>query len=107
VGRLLQDFSSRYSETGAQWIPEPLNIHDGFVGRGYALAEDEDLRFYAGLARETGLLLDPVYTGKAFRGMLALIEARPGDFGDDIVFLHSGGQFATFTFADQYQRALA
>jgi len=107
VGRLLQEFSTRYGATGAKWTEETLNIHDGFVGRGYALAEDEDLRFYASLARETGLLLDPVYTGKAFRGMLKLIQERPGDFSDDIVFLHSGGQFATFAFADQYQRALA
>ena len=71
-----------------------------------ALADDEDLRYYAQLARETGVLLDPVYTGKAFRGMVHLLETRPDEFGEEIVFLHSGGQFASFAFAGQYQRAL-
>jgi 1-aminocyclopropane-1-carboxylate deaminase/D-cysteine desulfhydrase-like pyridoxal-dependent ACC family enzyme len=52
------------------------------------------------------ILLDPIYTGKAFRGMLHHLQSRPDDFHDDIVFLHSGGQFATFAFAAQYQRAL-
>ena len=107
VGRLLVDFMAAYPDCGVEYSNEPLNIHDGFVGGGYALAEDDDLRFYAEFARETGLLLDPVYTGKAFRGMLSLLQTRPGDFSDDIVFLHSGGQFASFAFAQQYQRALS
>jgi len=46
-------------------------------------------------------LLDPVYTGKAFIGMLKEIEKDPGRFGDDIVFLHSGGAFGLFAYADR------
>jgi D-cysteine desulfhydrase len=107
VGRLLDEFIVAYRNNGVTFSECPLRLHDGFVGEGYALAEDKDLRFYAELARETGLLLDPVYTGKAFRGMLHLLETRPDDFSDDIVFLHSGGQFASFAFAHQYQLALA
>lgn len=106
IGRLLEDTVSRYEGRGIRYEPRPLDIHDGFVGAGYALASDEDLRFYAELARKEGILLDPVYTGKAFQGMLHQLTERPGDFRDDIVFLHSGGQFATFAFAEQYQRAL-
>ena len=106
AGRLLHDFSTAFPDSGVRPSTAELNIHDGFVGEGYALAQDEDLRFYAELARDTGMLLDPVYTGKAFRGMAHLLKTRPQDFSDDIVFLHSGGQFATFAFAEQYQRAL-
>lgn len=107
VGRLLDDFGRAFPTAGIRHDGRPLNLLDGFVGEGYALAEDDDLRLYATLAQETGILLDPVYTGKAFRGMLHHLESHPGDFHDDIVFLHSGGQFATFAFAEQYARALS
>jgi D-cysteine desulfhydrase family pyridoxal phosphate-dependent enzyme len=53
------------------------------------------------LARAEGILLDPVYTGKAFAGMLDLIEK--GQLGSDepIVFLHTGGLPALFAFDDE------
>ena len=69
-------------------------------------ATDEDLRFYTELAREEGVLLDPVYSGKAFRGMVAEIEKDPSRFGDKILFLHSGGLFATFAYQEQYAEML-
>ena len=106
VGRLLDDFDQVFSSSGIQHDGRPLDLFDGFVGEGYAIAEDDDLRFYADFAQESGILLDPVYTGKAFRGMLHHLEARPEDFHGDVVFLHSGGQFATFAFAEQYARAM-
>jgi D-cysteine desulfhydrase len=106
VSKLLKDFTKTYTDRGVEYEPRPLSIYDGFVGDGYGIASDDDLRFFASLARETGMLLDPVYTGKAFRGMLHHLQSHPEDFHDDIVFLHSGGQFATFAFAAQYQRAL-
>jgi len=106
INKLLKDFTETYATRGVEHEPQPLSIYDGFVGDGYGIAGDDDLRFYANLARKTGMLLDPVYTGKAFRGMLHHLQSHPDDFHDDIVFLHSGGQFATFAFAAQYQRAL-
>jgi D-cysteine desulfhydrase len=49
------------------------------------------------LARAEGILLDPVYTGKAFAGMLDLIEK--GQLGSEpIIFLHTGGLPALFAF---------
>ena len=66
------------------------------VGAGYAIPNPEDTPAIEGLARSEGILLDPVYTGKAFSGMLKL--AREGYFGgrDDIVFVHTGGAAALF-----------
>jgi D-cysteine desulfhydrase len=106
IGRLLTDTVAVYSANGIRYSPQPLTIYDGFVGSGYAQASDDDLRFYRDLAIDEGILLDPVYTGKAFRGMLYQLTERPGDFHDDIIFLHSGGQFATFAFSEQYHRAI-
>jgi len=106
IQRLLADTTMQYADHGVDYKQESLNIHDGFVGNGYAVASDGDLRFYSEIAREEGILLDPVYTGKAFRGMLQLISEHPGEFSENIVFLHSGGQLATFAYADQYFRIL-
>jgi 1-aminocyclopropane-1-carboxylate deaminase/D-cysteine desulfhydrase-like pyridoxal-dependent ACC family enzyme len=53
------------------------------------------------LAQWEGILLDPVYTGKAFAGLLDLVEE--GGLGKDepIIFLHTGGLPALFAFEDQ------
>ncbi len=74
-------------------------ILDGYKGRGYALTTDEELELIAQVARTEGVVLDPVYTGKAFNGLLA--EAREGRIGADgaVVFLHTGGIFGLFSFA--------
>ena len=50
------------------------------------------------LARTEGILLDPVYTGKAFAGMLDLIEKRRLGSNEPIIFLHTGGLPALFAF---------
>ena len=66
------------------------------VGEGYAIPNPADTPYIEELARTEGILLDPVYTGKAWTGMLkALQEGRfPGT--DDIVFVHTGGAAALF-----------
>ena len=66
------------------------------VGQGYAIANAEDTPYIQELARTEGILLDPVYTGKAWAGMLKLLEE--GYFGEaeNIVFVHTGGAAALF-----------
>lgn len=54
----------------------------------------------ADLARVEGLVLDPVYTGKGFRGLIEDIECGFYDDVDDIVFIHTGGVFGIFSHAD-------
>jgi len=77
-----------------------LTFLDGFVGEGYAIpyaAEIADLRL---LARTEGIVLDPVYTGKSFCGLLA--EIRAGRLGRDrpVIFLHTGGVFSDFAWPE-------
>ena len=66
------------------------------VGQGYAIHNAEDTPYIEELARMEGILLDPVYTGKAWAGMLKLL--KDGYFGDEdnIVFVHTGGAAALF-----------
>jgi D-cysteine desulfhydrase len=81
----------RYPELPAVDI-EP-RVLDGYVGAGYALAGPDIFSLIAELSRMEGLVLDPVYTGKAFAGMLAELAAGRFDDCRDIVFVHTGGIF--------------
>ena len=86
--------------------PEDMETHSEFVGPGYGIVTDASREALQLLARSEAILLDPCYTGKAFRGMLREFERRPDEFGRSILFLHSGGVFANFAYADQFKRAL-
>ena len=66
------------------------------VGQGYAIANAEDTPYIQELARTEGILLDPVYTGKAWAGMLKLLKEGYFDGQDNIVFVHTGGAAALF-----------
>jgi len=63
-----------------------LLVHDAWKGPAYGVASDEQHRFLVDVARGGGLILDPVYTGKALFG-LARMENRPRR----VLFLHTGG----------------
>jgi L-cysteate sulfo-lyase len=54
------------------------------------------------VARTEGLLLDPVYTGKAMAGLLA--RARAGQLHGDVLFLHTGGSAALFGYGSTFHR---
>jgi D-cysteine desulfhydrase len=99
-------FDAVESRYGLRAKERRAQIHEGFVGAGYAKASDDDLRFYAEIARKEGLLLDPCYTGKAFRGMVSALGKDPARYGKHVLFLHSGGGFGNFAYGEQYARAL-
>ena len=61
-------------------------VHDAWKGPAYGLASAAQTAFIVEVARKTGLLLDPVYTGKALFGLLHL-DPKP----KRVLFLHTGG----------------
>jgi D-cysteine desulfhydrase len=73
---------------------------DEWVGPGYSLPSPEMVEAVRMVARLEGLLLDPVYTGKAMAGLIGLI--RRGAFGKDeaVLFVHTGGSPALFAYQD-------
>ncbi|MEP5766580.1 MAG: D-cysteine desulfhydrase family protein [Halieaceae bacterium] len=95
------DWQRRYAP--AEPLPEiqPAVI-DGYVGPGYGRADAEVFDTIARLARLEGLVLDPVYTGKAFHGLLQEIAAGRFSGCRDIVFIHTGGIFGVFPQRDQF-----
>ncbi len=68
-----------------------LWVHQNFHGGGYAKTNDELLYFIKDFAKETGLLLDPVYTGKAMLGLIKLVYENVISKNHRILFLHTGG----------------
>jgi D-cysteine desulfhydrase family pyridoxal phosphate-dependent enzyme len=89
----------------------PIVIDDRFVGEGYGIPTPECVRAIELLARKEGLLLDPVYTGKAMAGLLTLV--RENYFNADVrnlLFWHTGGSVALHAYpeiADHFENATA
>ena len=82
-------------------VPGPdaisFEIVDDYKGIGYALSTAEELTFLRDVARADALLLDPVYSGKAFRGLVEDLRAgRRYEPGSTILFVHTGGLFGLF-----------
>ena len=89
-------------EIPAQFTPEDILVDDRFVGAGYGLPNDATIAAIELLAREEGILLDPVYSGKSFAGLL--VRIWEGAFRDDetVVFLHTGGAPALFAYRQNF-----
>jgi D-cysteine desulfhydrase len=75
---------------------EEIEIVDGYVGVGYAKSRPEELQTIRDVARAEGLILDPVYTGKAFHGLTQELARDRAAFGPRICFIHTGGIYGLF-----------
>ena len=92
VEGLFKDIS-QYTGKEIDVNKEDIDMIDGYVGKGYALSRPEEIEFIHKLAKQEGLILDPVYTGKAMYGLVE--EIKKGRFADhkNILFIHTGGIF--------------
>lgn len=79
--------------------PADYHLRD-MCGPGYALPSEAGTEAISLMAAQEGLFLDPVYTGKAFAGLLAM--AREGAFREEdrVLFLHTGGAGGLFAIQD-------
>jgi len=76
-----------------------------FVGEGYGLIDQGVVDALTLAARTEGLILDPVYSGKAMKGLIHL--ARQGRFaGETVVFLHTGGAQGLFGYHTELETYL-
>jgi 1-aminocyclopropane-1-carboxylate deaminase/D-cysteine desulfhydrase-like pyridoxal-dependent ACC family enzyme len=79
---------------------ELLTDH-GYVGEGYGIPTAACLEAITLLARQEGIFLDPVYTGKAMAGLIDHICKGAINPAETVVFLHTGGTPALFAYADR------
>jgi len=78
------------------FLTEDIEILDGYLGRGYAQSSPAELEFLAKVARLEGMLVDPVYTGKALFGLYQELKKDREKFGSRVLFIHTGGGFGLF-----------
>jgi L-cysteate sulfo-lyase len=83
------------------FTPEDFDVDDGYLGGGYGVVGELERAAIRTLARTEGVLLDPVYTGRAFGGLLDL--ARRGEFGQhgQVLFWHTGGTAGVFGYGEE------
>jgi len=96
IGDIVEDAITRWKLElpGAAFSRErDVEIIDGYVGRGYAQSRPVELASLVALARSEGVILDPVYTGKAFYALRSELAKDPRAFGERVIFLHTGGVF--------------
>lgn len=79
-------------------VPHTVRLIDGYQGAGRAEVRPAELATVVRIARTEGIVLDPVYTAKAFSGLLDALRREPGAFGRRICFIHTGGIFSIFPF---------
>jgi D-cysteine desulfhydrase len=71
-----------------------------WVGPGYSLPTREMVEAVRMVARLEGILLDPVYTGKAMAGLIGLVRQGRFTKGEHVLFLHTGGAPALYAYQD-------
>ncbi len=79
---------------------EAISVRDEYVGPGYSLPTSEMVEAIQMFARTEGILLDPVYTGKAAAGLVGLVRGGEFSSDDNVLFIHTGGSPALYAYQD-------
>lgn len=78
--------------------PETIQVEDAYLGQGYAMVGELEREAIRVFAQAEGILLDPVYTGRAAGGMMDLIRRGEISADERVLFWHTGGTPALFSF---------
>ena len=91
---------------GLPHVPrEAVTALDRWVGPGYSIPTDEMVEAVRLLARLEGVLLDPVYTGKAMAGLIGLVREGAFEADERVLFVHTGGAPALYAYQDVLRSA--
>lgn len=89
------------------FVRDSLTVHQG-KGRGYAVSTDEELQWISQFSVETGIALDPVYSGKAlFHFLTEILKVNPEAYiNSNILFWHTGGALGIYEKGDDLVESL-
>ena len=82
----------------SQFSPDEITVNYDYIGERYAIPTNECIDAIHTVAQTEGIILDPVYTGKAMAGLIDLIKKGKFKKDENIVFLHTGGETANFAY---------
>ncbi len=100
ISRICAEAEARW-QLGLNIAEADIDIVDGHVGLGYARSQPEELATLRDACRSDGVVLDPVYTGKAMHGVITELRRDPDRFGGKpIAFVHTGGVYGLLAAAE-------
>ena len=100
VHRLISETIDRW-KLNVNISADELHIVDDYVGRGYGITQPDELETLATVARIEGIVLDPVYSGKAFHGLRHEIASGRLSSASNVLFVHTGGVFGTMAYPEE------
>ncbi len=86
----------------ARMAPEEFSVEYGYLGEGYGIVGSLEREALSLLAKQEAIILDPVYTGRAFGALLDMMRRgafRNDGSGGSVLFWHTGGAAACFAYA--------
>jgi 1-aminocyclopropane-1-carboxylate deaminase/D-cysteine desulfhydrase-like pyridoxal-dependent ACC family enzyme len=83
---------------------DDFEVNDQYLGGGYAVMGQAEREAIQLCAQTEGLLVDPVYTGRAMAGLIDLIRTGKFKAGQKVLFWHTGGTPALFAYVKQLAR---
>ncbi|MBT3198147.1 MAG: pyridoxal-phosphate dependent enzyme, partial [Gammaproteobacteria bacterium] len=90
---------SEFSHFSEVELPtQRVDFDETWVGDGYAIPSEESVEAVRLLASLEGILLDPVYTGKAMAGLIHRVRSGQFTSGSRVLFIHTGGWVNVFAF---------
>jgi D-cysteine desulfhydrase len=85
-------------------VPKRIHLLESDQTEGWTGSREDELAVIVDLAREEGVLLDPVYTGRAFQRLTETLARDARAFGPRVCFIHTGGLFSLFPFRERLSR---
>jgi D-cysteine desulfhydrase len=100
ISGIIKKFEIKYDQN---FGPQKNNIiiYDGFTGSGYGEIGDREVDIIKRFVQKEGIVLDPVYTAKAYFGLEQLINEGQLAY-NNILFIHTGGIFGIFPLAEKF-----
>ena len=95
--------SARFIGVDESFKPEDITINDDYYGERYGVPSDAGNAAILWAAQTEGLIMDPVYTGKAMSGLIGLAQTKKIDCDRTVVFIHTGGAPGLMAFEQQFR----
>ena len=92
---------AQYIGSDIRLTNQHIKVVYGYTGEGYGVVSNLEREAIRLMARNEGVILDPVYTGRAFGGLIDLIRKGAFKRGESVLFWHTGGAPALFAYAKE------
>lgn len=86
---------------GSSFVPKDFHVNDDYLGGGYAVVGDLEREALYTMGHAEGIILDPVYTGRAFGGLLDLVRREAFQPDERVLFWHTGGTAGLSGFSER------